>query len=133
MTEALKHIIREAPAWATGPELTECGNRADATTATTRDDWERFVQAECRGSVQRSQLTYCVTCVGTAQRHGKYSMFNPSLIDAALRHLSGKDKRRVIAELEALRLLVSEHRAEYEATVFDLLNLDDLSGRRGRR
>ena len=124
--DVLRHILRPRPSWATGPDLTECGNLADITTVDTRDVWAEFVKSKCRGSVQRGYATYCVTCSDTVQRN-RFALPGREPLELVIRYLTshGRDRAaeaRIVAELEAIALLIAENDAAFTETVMALLD-----------
>ena len=123
MSERLIHVIRQAPSWTTGPAFTVCGNRSFEGDLTW-PEMEEYIKKECRGSTHVAGATCCVTCLQNASREARWGGRRNGQAEMVAKYLTQTPDRkhpevatRRYAELQALDLLVSTHRAEYELHV----------------
>lgn len=129
--EPKEHILRPALPWRDEADgLTECGLDARDCLAVSRETMERKVAEQGQ---TRASFTSCMTC-WTALRDNRWAEQRLGADIAVLRRAFDRhdpdDVRRLRHEIGAIRLLVSAHRAEFDATVQDMEDAVDLSAAR---
>ena len=142
--EPLEHVLRAALPWRDGPWLTECGKHPDAAMPVL--SVAEFVAKVKAQGKQRSAMTTCMTCWGTAVAHSVAS-WDANPVGVMAREVSwarpwrgevrdDPSARLFRYELIAIAELISRHPDEFAGIVAGLAEaprLDDARRSRRRR
>lgn len=132
----VKHVARRDLPWRKAA-LTECGLDLDKHAAMTADDLAETVKK--LGS-QRTAMLVCMTCWNTSYRYGEdRSWMGPSVLTTLEREIQWARRHRAgspfLADLKAIEVLISRHRAEFDELIEDqreTVSLADERKARGR-
>lgn len=132
----LDHLLRAAPPWYTGPQMTECGRPSgDVKSIVDRQAMKNTVE---RLGKQRAAMVMCMTCVGLYSRPGIWERHPAEILQRLIestryRARGGDDGRaRLNRELLAIGMLIEDHREEFESYLTALEQTSDLDQARRR-
>ncbi len=123
--ETLFHVRRGDLPWRAST-LTECGLKLSANLSITRDELIARVK---KNGQRKTELVACSTCFSTTQRYwggadpvtqeDRETLWN--LEREVNRHdRSGESKKRLLADMRAIGMLVARHREEFEELCEDI-------------
>jgi len=143
------HITRPVLPWRTEPDLTECGKAVTAYPGRllTREEASRRIK---RIGHKRAAFSLCMTCVETSDRHRNQHGHETDIVHVVARATSGVqyayppypdrpptplwlERQRLLAELEAINVLIATHREEFDAYLSGREQTVSLDARRGQR
>lgn len=148
----LQHVRRPAPFWRDEAEYTECGRLLSRYDDDRIIAVEELVKRVRDWGKQRTSFSTCMTCWQTVERWSSH-LDDPILIavreldyvkyrgyegDLAHVHPETRSKieeerakrDRVTRELQAIKVVIEAHRAEFDEAVAGLGDVDDLGARR---
>lgn len=128
MGDPIKHVIRPSPPWATGEQVTVCGNLKGPDDMTLKETSD-YIRKECRSSVQVAYATCCVTCINNRSRqHHMHSKFDER-VGVLVEHWSRLPPRRFPdemkrrnAEAQAIEIILSENMDQFRQLVDSFTN-----------
>ena len=140
MKDPVDHILRPQLPWRNDPGITECGLNAAKTPTISRDE---YIQRRKDLGQQRTAMTVCMTCAGTAARHGTWAddprQAVAREIEWETRWRQDKNGIRLRDELLAISALIAAHRDEFDAHILAterrrewLASKDKMAAQKGR-